>query len=116
MRPLKRGVITMIKFSNAENYAITRCLEYWISNWDCECPTLFGLRLSDFSNIAKDWPDSYVKNQEIALLACLDSFRELLYGASALPKNRIKEQIGLSYKESSELVNRISKEYEKFEL
>ena len=77
---------------------------------------MFGIEQADFNVIAEDWPVSYGENQQKAFLACFGSLRELLYGASALPREQINAQIGLSYVEASVLCNKIYQEYETFQL
>jgi len=106
----------MSEMTQQDNEALIRSINYWIENWDFECPALFGLEKSDLEAISTNWPNSYANNRELVLLACLGSLRELLFGASAVPQNIVKELIGINYEQASELRNSLHQQYKKYEL
>lgn len=97
----------MKNITSAESEALIKSILYWIKKWDFECPTLFGLEKTEMENIANSWPVSLTGNPKIALLACLGSLREILYGASALPKSEVSAVLGINYEHASELCNEV---------
>lgn len=85
--------------------AIHRSLEHWISHWDWECPTLFGLSQDDFSEIVGGWSQSVFERQEDSALAIVGSLREILHGASA-PRD-VPSIIGIGHSEASALLTQL---------
>jgi len=100
----------MNEFTTEESQAIYKSIQYWIDKWDWECPTLFGLEKFDMEAVVNRWPNALKENREIALKASLGSLGELLYGASAVPKSKISEILGMSYDQSEELCGVIRSE------
>lgn len=86
-----------------ETIALLKAIKYWIANWDFECPTLFGLEKAQLEEVVDGWPKSLLQNERLALLVCLGSLRELLFGASAISEHAVQSVIGLSYEEASNL-------------
>jgi len=84
-------------------------IEYWINNWDWECPTLFGVSYEDFSVFASAWPRSVEDMSPIAERVIFGALRELLYGASALSPAEIKEILGVSYEEAESILRELKK-------
>ncbi len=100
----------MKALTSEENEAIIKSIMYWIDKWDFECSTLFGLEKSDMEVIARDWTNSLAGNTEQTLIACLGSLREILYGASALPKTKIVDVLGISSEQAQNLCSVIYNE------
>jgi hypothetical protein len=97
------GVMKLAAISPESQQALARSLRYWSEHWDFECPTLFGIELSELNEVRAKWPAVPSGNEFNTALALLGALRELLYGASALPKAEIPSVIGLSY-ESAEVL------------
>jgi len=91
-----------------EQVAIRNAMHYWLSHWDSECPTLFGLEQLELGNVAQNWPRSAEQNGEAVALAVCGSLRELLYGASAVSRARVTEIVGLSFEQTETLLHRLS--------
>lgn len=87
--------------------AISRALAYWIDNWDWECPTLFGLELAEFREIAATWPTCLESDPCRVAIAIQGAFRELLLGASTPAPDSLLGHIGLSFAEADSLFNAI---------
>jgi hypothetical protein len=85
--------------------AIRHSLEYWISHWDWESPTLFGLSQDDFSEIVGGWPQSVFERQEDSALAVLGALREILHGASA--PSDVPSIVGIGHSEASALLTQL---------
>lgn len=93
--------------SAAEQSALPRVLKYWVTRWDWECPTLFGLEKNEFEAIANTWPTCLVKQETNAALALVGAMRELLHGASAVRDRQVQELIGISHAEAAALLERL---------
>jgi hypothetical protein len=93
--------------STTDQDALQRTLNYWISHWDWECPTLFGLEQSDFQALVSTWPQCLVLQEETAALAIIGGLREILHGASAVKGESIDQFIGICYSEACQLLNRL---------
>lgn len=100
----------MKEITTQESEALLKSIVYWVENWDFECPILFGLEKSEMEGIAKSWPISLTQNANAALLACLGSLREILYGASSLQKSEVLVVLGITYSQASELCEEIHAE------
>jgi hypothetical protein len=83
--------------SQTDQDALRRAMEYWVSHWNWECPLLFGMELEALKEVLSAWPSIPEDKQQLANLASAVSLRELLHGASAVPKSRVSELIGVSY-------------------
>lgn len=80
-------------------------MRYWESHWDWECPTLFGIELEELK--AARVACLTEENEELVSYAALGCLRELLHGASAIPKNSVPLTIGISYEAACELCNQV---------
>lgn len=98
--PLKLTDLTL-----REQDAIPRLLSFWLSEWDWECPTLFGLERNELEAIATAWPESIVTMQKQTALAVHGSLRELLVGASAVAPDKVAPACGLTHAELSALAD-----------
>jgi len=96
--------------------ALRNSIRYWTEHWDWECQTLFGLDIDDFQSILNDWPNGIHLKDEHILYALQGSFRELLYGASAIRKNKIYEVLGVSDDVAYELAEILTKEIKENEV
>lgn len=96
------------KISGIDQQAISRAIEYWVEHWDWECPTLFGIELDELKQVLHCWPSTVVADQPRTDAAALGALRELLYGASSLPKAEVQEAIGISYDQAEELIEKIA--------
>lgn len=90
-----------------EQDAIPRLLSFWLSEWDWECPTLFGLERNEFEAIATTWPESIVAMEKPTSLAVLGSLRELLVCASAIAPDKVAPMCGLTHAELSALADKL---------
>jgi hypothetical protein len=70
-------------------------------------PTLFGLERSDLSKVLKEWPLSLEQQEPIATLAIQGALREVLYGASTIPDDKIESVSGLSMNDLEALAQRL---------
>ena len=93
----------MSQFTSEELNALKNAIQYWIANWDFECPTLFGLEKSDLEEVSANWPNALNDDTELALVSCLGSLREMLYGASAINEQAVASTLGVSYGQASVL-------------
>jgi hypothetical protein len=93
--------------STTEQHALPKVLAYWVAHWDWECPTLFGLEKSDLEAVLASWPASLSSQEKTSALALIGALRELLYGASAVPKAQVPAVCGLSYAEASALAENL---------
>ncbi len=93
--------------SAAEQSALASVLKYWVTRWDWECPTLFGLEKNEFEAIANTWPTCLVKQETNAARALVGAMRELLHGASAVRDRQVQELIGISHAEAAALLERL---------
>jgi len=87
--------------------ALARALGYWSRHWDFECPVLFGIELHELNDVRSHWPSIPKGSEHQASLALLGSLRELLYGASAVPRLRVPEVIGLTYERADALCREV---------
>ncbi len=104
-----------MRVSEENKEALIKALDYWIDHWDFECPTLFGLERSDLQKVALDLTEGLNNNKEIVLLACLSSLAELLYGASAVPKTKLHDLLGIDFYSASSLCKEIKKECDRID-
>ena len=100
-----------MKLSDPESTAISKALGYWVENWDWECPTLFGLESSEVEEVAKAWPAEVEGNTETASVAIIGALRELLWGASSLPRDQVEQLLGIGYTDAESLLKRLSANY-----
>jgi hypothetical protein len=91
--------------SAEETYAVKRILAYWMQHWDFECPTLFGMELDEVQLAANAWPQA--NQPDVTALAVLGAMREFLYGASAVPREQIYAETGLTFEAASALLDRL---------
>jgi hypothetical protein len=101
----------MTDYSAEEKEALIKSLHYWIEKWDSECPTLFGLKQEELIEITQNWPSCLTADKDHTLVTCLNSLGELLYGASAIPKAKVPEKLGVKYEIASALCSQIYSEY-----
>ncbi|HAT40706.1 MAG TPA: hypothetical protein DCS87_03145 [Rheinheimera sp.] len=97
----------MNNLTSEERQVIRNALLYWESAWDWECPLLFGLSLDEFREAASTWSENSAQLSESEALAISSAFRELLYGASALPAEKVSVVCGISAVEVEALCNRL---------
>ncbi len=91
--------------SAEETCAVKRILDYWMRHWDFECPTLFGMEHEEVKLAANDWP--HTSQSEFTVLAVLGAMREFLYGASAVPREQVYAETGLTFEAASALLDRL---------
>ena len=87
--------------------ALCRALQYWADHWDFECPTLFGIELDELNGVLAHWPEVAPGTEHVTSLALLGALRELLYGASAVPKPQVLAVTGLSYERAHALCSEV---------
>lgn len=85
-------------------------LEYWLEQWDFECPTLFGIEESDLKGVISEWPNGFRQNQKVTARAVSHSFGELLWGASAISEVNSLAKFGKSKSDIEALYNEIREE------
>ncbi len=83
-------------------------MAYWVSKWDWECPTLFGIELDELKHVSAQWPLLAGDNDSIAQHAAIVALRELLHGASSVAPGDVKRLIGLSHDGATTLLARLS--------
>ncbi|MBV7544667.1 hypothetical protein [Acidovorax sp. sic0104] len=93
-----------------EQALVRRALLYWQEHWDFECPTLFGIELEDLEVVVYTWPHHNAA-KEVEALAVTGALRELLYGASTPPKERLPLIIGVGYEGASALCTKVHRMY-----
>jgi uncharacterized protein YecA (UPF0149 family) len=96
--------------------ALKNSIQYWVEHWDWECQTLFGLDIEDFQTILDNWPNGFKLKEENTIYALQGSFRELLYGASAIRTNEIPEVLGVNESIANELAEILTKEIKENEV
>lgn len=89
--------MAVFKTSDVNQQAVRRAMQYWIDHWDWECTTLFGIELNDMKSALHSWPSAIGEDDPKLEAAATGALRELLYGASALPKSAVQEALGISY-------------------
>lgn len=92
------------KISDVDQQAVRRAMEYWVEHWDWECPTLFGIELDELKRVLRRWP--FIDDDDAPTLesAAVGALRELLYGASSLPRAAVEKTIGISYDQAEMLI------------
>lgn len=83
-------------------------MNYWLKNWDFECPTLFGIEKGELQQVCNNWPIAFDNSSVATGLAISGSFRELLWGASSLPDLQILELLNMSKDEVEKFYEHIS--------
>lgn len=96
-----------LDLSPLELGASLRALEYWVGQWDWECPTLFGLEREEFQSLLHKGPAGLSDPDEPAALALIGAWRELLLGASAVRAEQIPVIVGLPYTDAVDLLERL---------
>ena len=86
-------------------------MAYWVSKWDWECPTLFGIELDELKHVLAQWPLLAGDKDCIAQHAAIGALRELLHGASPVAPGDVKRLIGLSYDGATALLVRLLADY-----
>ena len=94
-----------------EQDQVLRALNYWRTHWDWECPTLFGIEVEDLEQVISSWPNATAEVREKQALAVIGSFRELLYGASTLGKDKLPSILGLDYNGAEALSTKVQLVY-----
>jgi hypothetical protein len=94
-------------FSTDEKNAICHSLKYWIDHWDFECPTLFGIERQEVVNVFHSFPNILVGTEQAVALATLGALRELLHGASSIPKADVIAFIGINHEQAGILCEKI---------
>jgi hypothetical protein len=95
------------QFSEVEQAAIRQVIAYWISSWDWECPTLFGLEKDDFVTVLDSWPSHLNGEGGMAEFAAAGALREYLCGASAVTAHKAKNETGLSQADLYSILHRL---------
>lgn len=93
--------------SSIEQDSLRRALAYWVSHWDWECPTLFGLEQAELQAQLDAWPQCLALQEKTAVLAIVGALREMLHGASAVNRGSVTSLVGISHTEASELLDRL---------
>lgn len=89
----------------SEDQQALRCaMAYWAARWNWESQTLFGIELDDLQGVLSRWSDNGADDHANTLLVSVGAVRELLYGASAAPKDTIEGLIGISFDRAEELL------------
>lgn len=91
------------KIPDVDQQAVRRAMEYWVEHWNWECPTLFGIELDELKRVLQRWPLINDDDERTFELAAVGALRELLYGASSLPRVAIQQTIGISYDQAATL-------------
>jgi hypothetical protein len=92
------------KISDVDQQAIRRATEYWVEHWDWECSTLFGIELDELKRILHRWPLIGNDGELDSESATVSALRELIFGASSLPRAAVQETIGISYDQAKALI------------
>ena len=92
------------KISDVDQQAVRRAMEYWVEHWDWECPTLFGIELDELKRVLHHWPLIEDDDEPELESATVGALRELIYGASSLPRAAVQEAIGISYDQAETLI------------
>jgi hypothetical protein len=95
--------MSKLSLTEFEKTASLRAMSYWIEHCDWECPILFGLEINDFESAIHNWP----KQTEATERALIGAWRELLFGASAIPREELITTIGISYQEACTVLERL---------
>lgn len=96
------------KISDAEQQAVYRAMHYWVEYWDQESSTLFGIELDELKCILRRWPSPLKEDGPGFEAAVIGALRELLYGASSLPKSAVQGAIGLSFDQAEALIEALN--------
>lgn len=99
------GLMSVSDLGQRELLAIRKAMEFWVANWDWECPTLFGLRKDELNQVVAAWPTCEGIDRETCASAVVGSLRELLHGASAVKLERVPNICGLTYEEMKQLLS-----------
>ena len=92
------------KISYVDQQAVRRAMEYWVPHWDWECPTLFGVELDELKRILHRWPLIEDEDELELESVTVGALRELIHGASSLPRAAVQEAIGISYDQPEALI------------
>jgi hypothetical protein len=92
--------------SSDEQEQIRKALSYWVTHWDWECPTLFGIQLEELQVVLAEWPRPLVP-EHVAAMATIGALRELLHGASTPPRSEIPRILGIEYEVASALCDKV---------
>lgn len=98
------------KISDLDQQAVGRAMKYWVEHWDWECPTLFGVELDDLKRVLHRWPLIAEIDQKELEAVVIGALRELIYGASSLPRAGVDEVIGISYNQADALIKALCNE------
>jgi hypothetical protein len=90
-----------------ERAALTAVLAYWQEHWDWECPTLFGLELTEYQAAVSMWRERGDPSLPQVACALLGALREFLYGASAVGVTDFTGLTGMSRPDLLALENRV---------
>jgi hypothetical protein len=94
-----------------EQQTVRVAMQYWIDHWDFECPTLFGLELTELQEIQRRWPSSLSVHQEADAMAAIGALRELLFGASTPPREQLLSILGIQYQSAVALSDKVLRLY-----
>ena len=92
------------KISDVDQQAVRRAMEYWVEHWDWECPALFGIELDELKRVLHCWPSIDDDDETTLESASVGALRELLCGASSLPRAKFRETLGISYDQAERLI------------
>jgi hypothetical protein len=99
--------MNLAALSPGSQEALRRAMQYWVEHWDFECPTLFGIEVTELIEVLESWPSVAPGSESKAALAVLGALRELLYGASAPSRSEVPAVIGLSYEQAHALCSQL---------
>ena len=96
------------KISDADQQAVRQAMQYWVEHWDQECATLFGIELDELRLALHRWPLLLEEVEPGLEAAAIGALRELLYGASSLPRAAVQGAIGISFDQAEALIETLN--------
>ena len=96
------------KISDADQQAVRQAMQYCVEHWDEECATLFGIELDELKRALHRWPLLLEEDETGLEVAAIGALRELLYGASSLPRAAVQEAIGISFDQAEALIETLN--------
>ena len=94
------------KISDADQQAVRQAMQYWVEHWDQECATLFGIELDELRLALRRSP--LLLGEPGLEAAAIGALRELLYGASSLPRAAVQGAIGISFDQAEALMETLN--------
>jgi hypothetical protein len=102
--------MNLSNLTDAQQSAVQRALEYWVSRWDWESPLLFGRQRSEIQEMLSSWPECWINDECEISHAVLCAFSELLHGGSTPSESSLQAAIGLRQSEAAALLARLRSE------